>query len=53
MPVAYAAADVVLSCSIEPEAYGRVTVKPIAMGRPIWNLSWCYLSFVWITLQDF
>lgn len=34
MPVAYAAADVVLSCSIEPEAYGRVTAEALAMGRP-------------------
>ena len=42
MPVAYAAADVVLSCSIEPEAYGRVTAEALAMGRPYRNLSWCY-----------
>jgi glycosyltransferase involved in cell wall biosynthesis len=34
MPVAYAAADVVLSCSIEAEAFGRVTAEALAMARP-------------------
>ncbi len=34
MPVAYAAADLVLSCSTDPEAFGRVTAESMAMGRP-------------------
>lgn len=32
MPVAYAAADLVLSCSTEPEAFGRVTAEALSMG---------------------
>ena len=35
MPVAYALADVVISTSIEPEAFGRVSVEAQAMGKPI------------------
>jgi glycosyltransferase involved in cell wall biosynthesis len=35
MPVAYSLADVVVSASIEPEAFGRVAVEAQAMGRPI------------------
>jgi glycosyltransferase involved in cell wall biosynthesis len=35
MPVAYALADVVASTSIEPEAFGRVSVEAQAMGKPI------------------
>ncbi|RZI46810.1 glycosyltransferase family 4 protein [Candidatus Finniella inopinata] len=34
MPTAYAAADLVLSCSIEPEAFGRVTAEALSMARP-------------------
>ncbi len=34
MSIAYAAADVVLSCSIEEEAFGRVTAEALAMARP-------------------
>ncbi len=35
MPAAYAAADVVVSASIEPEAFGRVIVEAQAMGKPV------------------
>ena len=35
MPVAYSLADVVVSASIEPEAFGRVSVEAQAMGKPI------------------
>ena len=35
MPVAYKLADLVVSCSIEPEAFGRVAVEAQAMNRPI------------------
>jgi glycosyltransferase involved in cell wall biosynthesis len=35
MPVAYKLADVVISSSIEPEAFGRVAVEAQAMNRPI------------------
>ena len=35
MPVAYALADVIISTSIEPEAFGRVSVEAQAMGKPI------------------
>jgi len=35
MPVAYKLADVVVSSSIEPEAFGRVAVEAQAMGKPI------------------
>jgi len=35
MPVAYKLADVVVSSSIEPEAFGRVTVEAQAMSKPI------------------
>lgn len=35
MAAAYLASDVVLSCSLEPEAFGRVAVEAQAMGRPI------------------
>lgn len=34
MPTAYAAADLVLSCSVEAEAFGRVTAEALAMARP-------------------
>jgi len=35
MPAAYAAADVVVSASTRPEAFGRVAVEAQAMGRPV------------------
>lgn len=35
MPAAYMLADVVVSASIDPEAFGRVTVEAQAMGRPV------------------
>jgi len=35
MPVAYYISDVVVSSSIEPEAFGRVSVEAQAMRRPI------------------
>jgi glycosyltransferase involved in cell wall biosynthesis len=35
MPAAYAVADVVVSASTEPEAFGRVAVEGAAMARPV------------------
>jgi glycosyltransferase involved in cell wall biosynthesis len=35
MPAAYMLADVVVSASIDPEAFGRVVVEAQAMGRPV------------------
>ena len=35
MPLAYSIADVVVSASTEPEAFGRVSVEAQAMGKPI------------------
>ena len=35
MPLAYSLADVVVSASIEPEAFGRVAVEAQSMSRPI------------------
>tara|TARA_B100001029_G_scaffold54714_1_gene44051 strand:- start:794 stop:1942 length:1149 start_codon:yes stop_codon:yes gene_type:complete len=35
MPVAYYVSDVVVSSSIEPEAFGRISVEAQAMRRPI------------------
>jgi glycosyltransferase involved in cell wall biosynthesis len=35
MPIAYKLADIVISASIEPEAFGRVAVEAQAMNRPI------------------
>ena len=35
MPLAYSLADVVVSASIEPEAFGRVAVEAQAMEKPI------------------
>ena len=34
MPAAYALADVVVSCSTDPEAFGRITAEALSMGRP-------------------
>ena len=35
MPAAYLAADLALSASLDPEAFGRTAVEPMAMGRPV------------------
>ena len=35
MPVAYSLADMVVSASVEPEAFGRVSVEAQAMEKPI------------------
>ena len=35
MPVAYYISDVVVSASIEPEAFGRISVEAQSMRRPI------------------
>ncbi len=35
MPLAYSLADVVVSASIEPESFGRVSIESQAMGKPI------------------
>lgn len=35
MPAAYMHADVVVSASVEPEAFGRVAAEAQAMGRPV------------------
>ncbi len=35
MPIAYSLADVVVSASVEPEAFGRVAVEAQAMEKPI------------------
>lgn len=34
LSLAYAAADVVFSCSTDPEAFGRITAEALCMGRP-------------------
>ena len=35
MPLAYKISDVIFSCSVEPEAFGRVSVEAQAMEKPI------------------
>ena len=35
MPLAYSLADIVVSASVEPEAFGRVAVEAQAMEKPI------------------
>lgn len=35
MPAAYKLADVVVSASTDPEAFGRVSAEGLAMGRPV------------------
>ena len=35
MPLAYKIADIVTSCSIEPESFGRVAVEAQAMKKVI------------------
>ncbi|MGF1463273.1 MAG: glycosyltransferase family 4 protein [Maricaulaceae bacterium] len=35
MPAAYAASDIVLTPSLEPEAFGRTAVEAQAMGKPV------------------
>ncbi len=34
LPAAYAVASIVFSCSLEPEAFGRICAEVLAMGRP-------------------
>lgn len=34
LPAAYALANIVFSCSIEPEAFGRIAAESLSMGRP-------------------
>lgn len=34
LPAAYALANIVFSCSIEPEAFGRIAAEALSMGRP-------------------
>mgnify|MGYP003315469736 CR=1 FL=1 len=35
MPIAYKIANIVCSCSTEPESFGRVAVEAQSMGVPI------------------
>ena len=35
MPLAYSLADIVVSASVEPEAFGRVAIEAQSMGKPI------------------
>ena len=35
MPIAYKISDVIFSCSIKPEAFGRVSIEAQAMGKLI------------------
>ena len=35
MPAVYSVADIVLSTSIEPEAFGRVSAEACAMSKPV------------------
>tara|TARA_Y100001970_G_scaffold288104_1_gene414453 strand:- start:683 stop:1840 length:1158 start_codon:yes stop_codon:yes gene_type:complete len=35
MPLAYQISDIIISCSIEPESFGRVSVEAQAMEKPI------------------
>lgn len=35
MPAAYAAADIVINASTEPEAFGRIPTEAMAMGKPV------------------
>ena len=35
MPIAYSLSDIIVSSSIEPEAFGRVAVESQAMEKPI------------------
>jgi len=35
MPAAYMLTDVAVSCSTDPEAFGRIVVEAQAMGRPV------------------
>ena len=35
MPAVYSVADIVLSTSIEPEAFGRVSAEASAMAKPV------------------
>ena len=35
MPLAYKISDIIVSASIEPEAFGRISVEAQAMKKPI------------------
>ena len=35
MPAVYSVADIVLSTSVEPEAFGRVSAEASAMAKPV------------------
>ena len=35
MPLAYKVSDIIVSSSIEPEAFGRISVEAQAMKKPI------------------
>ena len=35
MPIAYKISDIIVSASIEPEAFGRVSVEAQSMEKPI------------------
>ena len=35
MPAVYSVADIVLSTSVEPEAFGRVSAEASAMSKPV------------------
>ena len=35
MPIAYKVSNIVVSCSIEPEAFGRIAVEAQSMEKPI------------------
>jgi len=35
MPAAYAAMDIAVHCSVEPEPFGRVVIEAMAAGRPV------------------
>ena len=35
MPLAYKIANIIVNCSIEPEAFGRVAIEAQSMGKPI------------------
>ena len=35
MPLAYSLSDVAVSASLEPEAFGRISVEAQSMGKPI------------------
>lgn len=40
MPAAYAAMDIVVHCSVEPEPFGRVVIEAMAAARPLVAYGW-------------